>query len=109
MDDEAEFWELRHGAEVVGRLTITDQDMFWFTAHFEPTPLYAEYQPIIEAAPDSDEGWRAWYEQVQRLGLHLIRLYNQATAHEFILYIQGDRADFRPVFDDTNPNRQQRS
>jgi hypothetical protein len=97
-------WELRHDHILIGKLTITDQDMFWYTATFEPTPSFAAYRAIFEEGNnlrvrDAGDAWTIWYEKVQSFGLRLVRLSDQASASEFILYIDGSDADFRPHFD----------
>jgi len=99
-----DLWELRHGDELIGRLTIFDQDMFWYSALFDPMPEYAAYRPIFEEGniirtQDDADAFDAWYEKVRQLGLRLVRLRDQATADEFILYIDGNEAEFRPYFD----------
>lgn len=104
MNDEPEIWELRHADVVIGKLTITDQDMFWFHSRFEATPEFEPYRDLFAesshfAADVEDQVWDAWYEKIQNLGLHLIRLRDSAVASEFILYIDGDQSSFRPRFD----------
>src|SRR5687767_5779009 len=104
MNDESEIWELRHGDILIGMLNVIDQDMSWFSAQFEPTPEYAPYNPIFDEGNNVRSGedevaWSMWRKKVHDLGLRLIQLDNQAVASEFILYIDGSSADFRPHFD----------
>ncbi len=107
-DDTLDIWELRHGEVLIGTLTIVDQDMFWFSATFEPTPEYAVYRAIFEEGnrirtADDPDSWTAWQKKVLGLGLRLVRLRDQAVASEFFLYIDGREADFRPRFDSMKP------
>jgi hypothetical protein len=93
---------------LVGRLVIYDQDMFWYTARFEPTAEFTPYRALFQEGAALREGddpdrWTAWQEQVRGLGLTLVRLYDNAVASESILYIDGSRADFRPRFDQHRP------
>lgn len=104
MSEEPEIWELRRGDVLVGRLAIYDQDMFWYTARFEPTAEFAAYRALFQEGAALREGddpdrWAAWQEQVRGLGLTLVRLRDNAVTGEFILYIAGSAADFRPRFD----------
>ena len=46
--------------------------------------------------------WEKWMEQIKHLGMHLIRLSDQAIPSEFILHVKNDRADFRVYFDKTD-------
>lgn len=104
MNDESEIWELRHGDIMIGTLHVTEQDMPWYNAQFEPTSEYAAYRPVFEQgngvrSGDDPDAWTTWRKRVSDLGLRLIRLQDQAVAGEFILYIDGNTADFRPPFD----------
>jgi hypothetical protein len=104
MNDESEIWELRHGDILIGTLHVTEQDMPWYNAQFEPTSAYAEYRPVFEEGSsvrsgDDPDAWSAWRKKVSDLGLRLMRHHDQAVASEFILYIDGTTADFRPYFD----------
>jgi hypothetical protein len=104
MSEEQEIWELRRGDVLVGRLVIYDQDMFWYTARFEPTAEFAPYRPLFQEGAALREGddpdrWAAWQEQVRGLGLMLVRLRDNVAASDFILYIDGAAADFRPRFE----------
>jgi hypothetical protein len=97
-------WELRHDETLIGTLTVIDDDIYWLSAEFSPTPDYAAYRSFfvegntIRTADDAD-AWSAWHEKLRGLGLRLIRLNDQATTSDFILYIDGNQADFRPRFD----------
>ena len=104
MNDEAEIWELRHGDVLIGRLKVTEKDMPWYNAQFEPTPEYTPYTPVFAEgnsvrSGDDQAAWSKWRKQIQELGLQLIRLHDQAVASEFLLYIDGSTADFRPYLD----------
>src|SRR4030095_6764029 len=104
MTDNTDIWELRRGEILIGWLTVLDQDMTWYSADFEPTPEYETYRAIIELGSsirntDDAEAWNAWMESMRGLGLRLIRLRDQVILDDFLLYIDGDIADFRPRFD----------
>ena len=104
MSETQDRWELWQGETLIGTLTIFDQDMFWFSALFEPTAAFEPYRPTfdegnrVRTADDAD-AWAAWHDKLNGLGLHLVRLRDQAVASEFILYIDGREAEFRPRFD----------
>ncbi|MEO8607801.1 MAG: hypothetical protein ABI690_07975 [Chloroflexota bacterium] len=108
MTDDTDIWELRHGETLIGTLTVTDEDVTWFSATFEPTPEFAAYRPIFNEGSkirtaDNADAWAAWHEKVRGLGLRLVRLHNQTVTSDFILYIDGREADFRPRFDSVKP------
>ena len=78
-DLDNDIWELRHGDTLIGTLNVTDQDMFWYTARFEPTTEFAAYRPVFAAGnatrtADDADAWSAWHKDVQGLGLRLVRL-----------------------------------
>jgi hypothetical protein len=102
--NDSEIWELRHGDILIGTLYVTEQDLPWYNARFEPASAYAEYRPVFEEGTsvrsgDDPEVWSTWRKKVQDLGLRLIRLHDQAVASDYILYIEGSAADFRPYID----------
>src|ERR1041385_2787987 len=103
MDDDSDLWELWQGEILIGKLDVTDQDMFWFTARFEPTAVFEPYRALFAEGQDlrlsDDPAWGEWLRKTNNLGMHLTRVYNQARASEFILYINDDEASFRPSFD----------
>ncbi len=104
MSDTSEIWELRRGDVLVGTLTITDQDSPWYSARFERTEAYAPYDAVFVEGNDVRSGddqaaWSQWRQQIQNLELRLVRLHEQAVASEFLLYIEGSEADFRPYLD----------
>lgn len=104
MNDDRDIWELRKGDVLIGTLDVYDQDMFWFSAHFIPTPEFESYEAIFSEGralvnKDDNSDWGQWVRNINSFGLHLIRLYNKATASEFILYINKDDSGFRPNFD----------
>ncbi len=100
---ESEFWELRQGETLIGKLEITDQDMFWFDARFEARAAFEPYRQLFAAGKDlaliDNPGWDEWARETHSLGMHLTRAYDQARASEFFLYINDDKASFRPNFD----------
>lgn len=103
MSETAEIWELRQGETVIGRLTVYDEDMGWYSARFEPTPAFDPHRAlfaegaVIRTGEDADR-WQAWHEHVRQLGLQLVRLSDSASTADFLLYIDGRDADFRPKF-----------
>lgn len=103
MSEEPEMWELWQGETVIGRLTVYDEDMGWYSARFEPTaafdPLRALFSEGEQIRTGEDaERWQAWHERVRQLGLRLVRLSDSASTADFLLYIDGCDADFRPRF-----------
>ncbi len=104
MSDETEIWELRQGNALIGTLHVTEQDVPWYNARFEPATDYAAYRPVFEEgngvrSGDDPDAWTTWRKRVSDLGLRLVRLQDQAVTGEFILYIDGSTADFRPYLD----------
>lgn len=76
MSSEQTRWELRRGAEVLGRLVAYAWDYPWLDCDFEPTPAFAEYRTVFDddlsllSAPDSDpDAWEAAYDKIAGLGL----------------------------------------
>jgi hypothetical protein len=101
--EEFDTWELRRGNTLIGRLVGYDQDMFWYSCHFQPSPEFQQYEQLFSEGKaltkdEQQEEWGAWYEKINSLGLQLIRLRDGEIASEFILYINED-AHFRPSFD----------
>jgi hypothetical protein len=100
-------WELRKGETLIGTLRVFEQDMFWYSANFEPSPTFVALRPIFDEGntirmEDSEQSWSAWgmwCEKVAQLGLRLVRLYDHTIATQFILYIEDGQAEFRPHFD----------
>ena len=103
MSEAAETWELQQGETVIGRLTVYDEDMGWYSALFEPTPDFDPHRVLfaegaaIRTGEDA-ERWQSWNERVRQLGLQLVRLSDNASTADFLLYIDGRDADFRPRF-----------
>ncbi len=103
MGNEAEVWDLRQGDKLVGRLQVYDIDPPWYSARFEPTADFAAYRPLFAAGSalrtgEDPDAWAAWLARVREVGLSLIRLADGATTSDFILYVDGSEADFRPRF-----------
>jgi hypothetical protein len=94
-------WELRKGDILIGTLKVYDSEMFWAIAHFVPTPEFEPYRVVFSEGsnlPDDGaeqvEGGK-WWEKIHSLGMHLTHVRDRSEYREFILYINGDRADFR--------------
>ena len=105
LEDDKNLWELRKGDVLIGTLDVYEQDMFWHTAHFRPTPAFEPYKVAFSEGRDiPDEGaeqvkWGKWADKISSFGLRLIRLRTQDIASQFILYINDDEASFRALFD----------
>ncbi|MBI5670011.1 MAG: hypothetical protein HZC41_18610 [Chloroflexi bacterium] len=103
MSESTGIWELRQGETVIGRLTVYDEDVGWYSALFEPKPAFDPHRALfaegaaIRTGEDA-ERWQAWNERVRQLGLQLVRLSDSASTADFLLYIDGRDADFRPRF-----------
>jgi hypothetical protein len=104
MSIERENWELRQGETLIGTLKVSDHDMFWFDAQFESTEAFEPYRALFaegQSLTDEEQtdDWGLWLDKTNKLGMSLVRLRDAEIASEFILYINDDRAYFRPSFD----------
>jgi hypothetical protein len=104
-EDDTDIWELRKGDILIGTLDVYDQDMFWFTAHFAPTTEFEPYRQVFSEgqALVGEVSWNEWVRKINSFGMRLVRLGNNATASEFILYINDNEVGFRPRFDSHLP------
>jgi hypothetical protein len=99
-----ERWELRHGDELVGTITIEDQDFPWLSGSFAAEPGFARWAPLFAAEQrlldeiserDDPEEWDRWerlYSQITD-ALTLVAP-NEPVAH-FLLHIEDGKAWFR--------------
>ncbi len=93
--------QLKRDQIVLGVLAVRDLDFPWINCAFEPTPAFAEVQPLFEAeaaiGPDDEDAWIAAYEAIMALNLRLIDAVNgdDLGEGEFLLHIDGDQAQFR--------------
>ena len=104
MDDDLDIWELRHGDTLIGTFTVTDQDMFWFSATFEPTAAFQQYKPLFDEDSNlgSDdaaiEKSNDLQQEINDLGLYLIRPRDGERSSLMILHINRDNtAGFRVI------------
>ena len=91
-------WELRQNETLIGRLIVEDQDMFWYSCRFEPTPAFEPYRSLFAEGQelfDKDDEFTRWYNQINNLGIKLMRPSDGTTAKEYLLYINDSKADFR--------------
>ncbi len=103
MSNEQDIWEtgeLRQDNTLIGTLVEYEQDMFWFSCYFEPTPAFEPYRTLFSEGQDliATDQFDDWYAKVNGLGLQLVRQSDGKRASEFILYISDDKASFRPRF-----------
>jgi hypothetical protein len=100
-EDDSDIWELRKGAILIGTFDVYDQDMFWFTAHYVPATEFEPYRQVFSEGQAllGEDGWYEWLRKINGFGMRLVRVYDQAVASEFILYINENEAGFRPNFD----------
>jgi hypothetical protein len=95
-----ERWELRHGDELVGTVTVEDQDFPWLSGSFAAESGFARWAPIFAAElevldrdlPDEVERWEQLYERIS--GALTLVAPNEAVA-DFLLHVDGGRAWFR--------------
>jgi hypothetical protein len=104
MDNEEKILELRKGNAVLGTLTITEQDMFWFTCDFVPTPAFEEYRQIfaeefrlLNDGAGADKLWEEIYEKITELKLSLLIGNKFDNENHFLLHILDTEASFRPL------------
>lgn len=97
-------WELRRGEILLGRLKVSgDQDMGWYTAYFESRQAFDPYRTLFEEGADihaneDDEQWLAWQERVLQAELRLVRLLDNTSTTDFLMYVDGSKAKFCPCF-----------
>ncbi len=101
MSEEQPIWELRQGETIIGALTVYDEDMGWYSAHFEATPAFDRHRALFTEGTqvrvgEDAERWQDWHARVRQLELQLVRLADSASTGDFLLYIDGRDADFRP-------------
>ena len=95
-----EQWELRHGDELVGTITIEDQDFPWLSGSFVAEPGFARWAPLFAAElalldrdqPGEVDEWGQLYEQISGT-LSLVAPDEPVT--DFLLHIKDGQAWFR--------------
>jgi hypothetical protein len=103
MSETPEIWELRQDEAVIGRLAVYDEDMGWYSARFEAAPAFDPLRALFTEGVqvrigEDAERWQDWHARVRQLELQLVRLADSASTDDFLLYIDGRDADFRPKF-----------
>jgi hypothetical protein len=101
LENDTDIWELRKDDTLIGTLDVYDQDMFWFTAHFTRTIAFEPYSAIFSEGQSlvGKDTWYEWLKIINSFEMQLVRLYNEAVASQFILYVNDNEASFRPNFD----------
>ncbi|HEX6353869.1 hypothetical protein [Actinophytocola sp.] len=95
-----ERWELRAGDELVGTITIEDQDFPWLSGSFAAEPGFARWAPLFadELAlldrddPEDISRWEELYEQITGA---LTLVAPGEPVEDFLLHIDEGRAWFR--------------
>ncbi|WP_020700646.1 hypothetical protein [Deinococcus apachensis] len=107
-------YTLERGGETLGRLTVTDSEMFAVHCDFEPTPAFEPYRALFEedaalagrVADDDDpallEEAEAVLDRVLALGL-VLRREGGGVYRDALISIEGDRAGFRPLNPEEEP------
>ncbi len=84
-------FELRKGDELLGVLESYDSDFPWLYCDFEPTPTFAQYEPLFTASSPS-------LDQIKRLGLRLVNSDREARLFKIHIDIETKKARFRGRF-----------
>jgi hypothetical protein len=99
-----ERWELRHGDELLGVITVEDQDFPWLTGRFEESPgfarwapLFAESSALLDELSDSDDAaeWERWERLYDRISGALTLVAPNEPVTDFLLHIEDGQASFR--------------
>lgn len=99
-----ERWELRDGDELVGVITIEDQDFPWLSGRFEALPGFARWAPLFDASSalldeisDSDDAaeWARWEQLYDRISGALTLVAPNEPVADFLLHIADGHASFR--------------
>jgi hypothetical protein len=101
-------WELRIGDILLARLTVFDSEFPWLYCRFDPTPDYAEVEPLFvhelylfDHMDDSIRSWMEWgkaYDQIIDAGIELIPVESSKRLKGLTLHIEGDQAWFKGIF-----------
>lgn len=107
-------YTLERAGETLGRLTVTDSEMFAVQCTFEPAPAFAPFRALFEEdaalaqriADDDDpallEEAEAMLDRLLALGL-LLRREGGGVYRDALIGIEGDRAGFRPLNSEEEP------
>jgi hypothetical protein len=99
-----ERWTLRHGDELVGTITIENQDFPWLSGTFTPEPAFGRWAPLFAAEQalldevtesDSEEGWARWEAAYERISTALTLTAPNEPVAEYLLHIEDGKAWFR--------------
>lgn len=97
-------WELREGEQLIGSITITDQDFPWLHGTFVPEPGFERWKPVFEAEEalmqnllieDSEEGWERWERLYEPITTALTLVAPSGPVADFLLHVEGAAAWFR--------------
>jgi hypothetical protein len=99
-----ERWTLHAGDELVGVITIEDQDFPWLSGAFTAEPAFARWAPLFAAEQalldevtehDSAEGWARWEAAYDRISAGLTLTAPTEPVADFLLHIEDGRAWLR--------------
>lgn len=99
-----ERWELRHGDEPIGVITIEEQDFPWLSGRFDASPGFARWAPLFDASQrlldeisDSDDAadWERWEQLYERISGALTLVAPNEPVAEYLLHVEDGRAWFR--------------
>lgn len=105
---------LEQGGVLLGRMPLREVEMFALHCDFEPTPAFEPYRTLFDkdaalatrlAADDSPELLEQAEAMLDRiLALHLlIRREGGGVHREAMISVEGDRASFRPLHIEEEP------
>ena len=102
--DQPQQWRLVHHDNTLGTLTFLEIDLPWIDCHFEPTENFAEYVEMFEQklmTAENEKLFQSWNEQYGAVEseMKLVALADSDPIAEFSLYVDGDSAWFRAVFE----------
>jgi len=102
IEDHQNLWELRQGEVLLGTIAIDNWEMFWAGGEFRQTEAFEGFRAFFNSGNQYNEEndpdfvqLDNWIQQSNAMGLQLIRLPDETLVDQFILYIEGNRANFR--------------
>jgi hypothetical protein len=99
-----ERWELREGDELIGVITIEEQDFPWLHGSFDAEAGFARWAPLFDAEQrlaeelsdrDDPEGWERWEQLYDRISRALTLVAPNEPVAEYLLHIEDGEARFR--------------
>lgn len=99
-----EVWQLRHGDEVLGEITITGTDFPWVSGSFAArggfarfAPWFAEELALLEVTLDDagEADVSAWDAAYDRIASTMTLIAPSGPVTEFLLHIDAGEAWFR--------------